>query len=137
MNSFSILKFGVISRTVKSIVPGLSNVLSGRDPGILSRSIHHMCERQHLNSIPNTLANNNNNKSLLLQLVTPTINLVSGLKIKGQLQLRCKHCYKVARNERWYIMCKKQPKHKQVQLKKKEYKTWILTHATQNPKRPW
>ncbi|KAL2712440.1 hypothetical protein V1478_017963 [Vespula squamosa] len=135
MNSFSILKFGVIHQTIRSIVPTVSNIIFGRDSRILLRSVHHMCERQHLNLIPNTVASNN--KSSLLQLVSPTINLVSGLKVKGRLQLRCEHCYKVARNERWYIMCKKSPKHKQVQIKKREYKTWILTHATQSPKRPW
>ncbi|KAI4504149.1 hypothetical protein M0802_000620 [Mischocyttarus mexicanus] len=135
MNSFSLLKFGAICQTVQSIVPRLSNLLSGSNPGVIVRNMHHLCERKNFNLIPHTLANNN--KSLLPQPILPTINLVSGLKVKGRLQLRCPHCYFVARHERWYVMCRKSPRHKQVQMKKRDYKTWILTHATQSKIRPW
>ncbi|KAK2576829.1 hypothetical protein KPH14_005463 [Odynerus spinipes] len=135
MSSFSILRFGAMCQTIQSIVPRLLNATLGKNTGTILRNVHHMCERQRLNLIPNTLARNDN--SLLAPSSLPTINLVCGIKVKGQLRLRCQHCYYVARHERLYVMCKKHPRHKQTQLKKKEYKTWILTHATQSRIRPW
>jgi large subunit ribosomal protein L36 len=60
-----------------------------------------------------------------------------GLKILGKPHLRCRDCYFEVRDRRLYVMCKTHPRHKQAQMKKREDKYWILTHATQSPRRPW
>lgn len=72
-------------------------------------------------------------------LVPATVILVPncGFKVVGKLKKRCKDCYMVMREQRLYVICKSKPRHKQMSMKKDEDKTWILTHATQGPKRPW
>ncbi|KAK9872059.1 hypothetical protein WA026_015306 [Henosepilachna vigintioctopunctata] len=60
-----------------------------------------------------------------------------GFKVKATVRRRCKDCYIVKRQERWYNLCKTHPRHKQMSMKKSERKTWILTHATQGKVRPW
>ncbi|XP_030371976.1 uncharacterized protein LOC115622219 [Scaptodrosophila lebanonensis] len=86
----------------------------------------------------------NHNQSL-----TPTANLqqgllapfnallqqVAGFKVKGRLKRRCKDCYVVIRQERGYVICPTHPRHKQMAMKKRDYKSWILTHATQSKER--
>ncbi|XP_047497977.1 39S ribosomal protein L36, mitochondrial-like [Penaeus chinensis] len=68
----------------------------------------------------------------------PTLVVQScGMKQKGKLSLRCDDCYYVMRKGRLYVMCKTKPRHKQMAMQKKEKNTWILTHATQSPNRPW
>lgn len=68
----------------------------------------------------------------------PTLVVQScGMKQKGKLTLRCDDCYFVMRKGRLYVMCKTKPRHKQMAMQKKEKNTWILTHATQSPNRPW
>ncbi|PZC84202.1 hypothetical protein B5X24_HaOG205397 [Helicoverpa armigera] len=73
----------------------------------------------------------------LLQPSLPMINPVCGFKVKGRLRRRCKSCYFVVRDERLYVICPKSPRHKQMAMKPKPLNTWILTHASQSPVRPW
>jgi len=60
---------------------------------------------------------------------------LSGFKVKGNLKRRCKDCYIVVRQERGYVICPTHPRHKQMSMKKRDYKSWILTHATQSKER--
>ncbi|XP_017011911.3 large ribosomal subunit protein bL36m [Drosophila takahashii] len=60
---------------------------------------------------------------------------VAGFKVKGRLKRRCKDCYIVVRQERGYVICPTHPRHKQMSMKKRDYKSWILTHATQSKER--
>lgn len=71
-------------------------------------------------------------------LLTPCSTLlqqVAGFKVKGRLKRRCKDCYIVVRQERGYVICPTHPRHKQMSMKKRDYKSWILTHATQSKER--
>lgn len=71
-------------------------------------------------------------------LLTPfnaLIQQVAGFKVKGRLKRRCKDCYIVVRQERGYVICPTHPRHKQMAMKKRDYKSWILTHATQSKER--
>lgn len=68
---------------------------------------------------------------------TPMTSAVCNFKIKGRLRRRCKSCYFVFRDERMYVICPKSPRHKQMAMKPKPHNTWILTHASQSPVRPW
>lgn len=68
---------------------------------------------------------------------TPIVNPVCHFKVKGRLKRRCKSCYFVVRDERLYVICPKFPRHKQMAMKPKPHNTWILTHASQSPVRPW
>eukprot|EP00099_Drosophila_melanogaster_P024299 NP_652658.1 mitochondrial ribosomal protein L36 [Drosophila melanogaster] len=71
-------------------------------------------------------------------LLTPGSTLVqqvAGFKVKGRLKRRCKDCYIVVRQERGYVICPTHPRHKQMSMKKRDYKSWILTHATQSKER--
>ena len=60
-----------------------------------------------------------------------------GFKVVGKLKKRCKDCYFVVRDERKYVICQTKPRHKQMAMKKREEKSWILTYASQGPTRPW
>ena len=74
------------------------------------------------------------------QLLVPQVPILvpsCGMKVVGKLKKRCKDCYFVVRNERTYVICKTKPRHKQMSMKKKEEKSWILTYASQGPKREW
>lgn len=73
----------------------------------------------------------------LLQPSSLTITSERGFKQMGKLKRRCKDCFFVMRHERLYVLCKTHPRHKQMQMKKKEKNTWILTDATQSPQRAW
>lgn len=73
----------------------------------------------------------------LLVPVSSLVNQVSGFKVKGRLKRRCKDCYFVIRQQRHYVICPTHPRHKQMSMKKKDYKSWILTHATQSKIRPY
>lgn len=134
MSSFSILKLGATCQAIQSFMPRLLNVTCRKTTDTIARNVHHMCERR-VNLIPHTMTQNNN--TLLAQPISPVIIPVCGMKVRGNLHLRCKDCYFVTRRERLYVMCKTHPRHKQTQMKKRDYKTWILTHATQSPVRPW
>jgi len=63
------------------------------------------------------------------------VQQVAGFKVKGNLKRRCKDCYIVVRQERGYVICPTHPRHKQMSMKKRDYKSWILTHATQSKER--
>lgn len=69
----------------------------------------------------------------------PSISFIPncGFKVKGILKRRCKDCYFVRRQDRLYVICETHPRHKQMQMVKKEKNTWILSHATQSKFRPW
>lgn len=74
------------------------------------------------------------------QLLIPAVPLLvpnCGFKVVGRVKKRCKDCYKVMRDQRLYVICKTKPRHKQMSMKKDEDKTWMLSHATQGPKRAW
>ncbi|XP_073838661.1 mitochondrial ribosomal protein L36 [Musca autumnalis] len=73
----------------------------------------------------------------LLTPVTTILNQVAGFKVKGRLKRRCKDCYFVIRQQRHYVICPTHPRHKQMSMKKRDYKSWILTHATQSKVRPY
>lgn len=132
------MNVGLILRSahqaIGSIVPKILTI--GTVQNILIHRLHYICDRQKLNYSPNSGFNRSNIPSLL-QPGVPIYNSVCGLKAKGRLQLRCKDCYLVCREERWYVMCKTHPRHKQVKIKKRDYKTWILTSASQSPYRGW
>lgn len=129
MNAGLMLKS--VYQAIDSVVPKILTIPTMQN--ILTHRIHYIC-REKLSS-QNSLSNHNTH--FLLRPVLPTYNLICGLKTKGRLQLRCKDCYYLCKNERWYVMCKTHPRHKQVQRKKREYKTWIITWASQSKIRGW
>jgi len=128
---------GIILKSMhQAINSAISNILWTRTiQGIMARNIHSICNKQKLNHSQNNLSGHNTFN--FLQPILPVYNSICGLKTKGRLQLRCKDCYIVARKERWFVMCKKHPRHKQIQIKKREYKTWIITSASQSKVRGW
>lgn len=79
---------------------------------------------------------NNGSRKILVPTI-PMINSVCGFKIRGRVNRRCKACYFVVRDGRMHVICPKHPRHKQKAMWKKPHNTWILTHATQSPVRPW
>ncbi|XP_068143076.1 uncharacterized protein mRpL36 [Drosophila tropicalis] len=114
----------------------------------LWQSVNSTC-RFHMLTRPAVISNhiNCNNKSN--QLVPSTtggpgglllpfnslLQQIAGFKVKGRLKRRCKDCYIVVRQERGYVICPTHPRHKQMSMKKRDYKSWILTHATQSKER--
>lgn len=130
MNGGLILKS--VYQTIKSMAPKILTISTMQN--ILTHRIHHMCDREKLSLLSSLLSHNT---CFFLQPILPLYNSVCGLKTKGRLQLRCKDCYFLCKKERWYVMCKTHPRHKQVKIKKKEYKTWILTSASQSKVRGW
>ena len=60
-----------------------------------------------------------------------------GFKVVVRLKKRCKDCYLMTRARRMYVLCKTHPRHKQMGYKAEPKHTWILTHASQSPIRPW
>ncbi|KAF0303717.1 39S ribosomal protein L36, mitochondrial [Amphibalanus amphitrite] len=73
----------------------------------------------------------------LLATSTPQVVPSCGMKMRYALRRRCKHCYKVARGQRWYIMCPVHPRHKQMSLVPHPKTQWILSDVMQTPRRPW
>lgn len=132
MNPSSLCK--IVHNAVCSIGPKILSRTSLST--IVNRGMHIACYKPSVTALPGVSGNNLNCANLLVPTV-PWHNTVCGMKVKGQLELRCKSCYFVWRRGRKFVMCKTHPRHKQAQIQKKEYKTWILTHATQSPKRPW
>lgn len=122
-----------VHQAIDSIVPKF--LTSGIVQNMLVRRIHYICDGQKLNYLPNSSISHST--SSFLQPILSIYNPVCGLKTKGRLQLRCKDCYFVRRQERLYVMCKTHPRHKQVKMKKRDYKTWILTWASQGQIRGW
>ncbi|XP_023174227.1 39S ribosomal protein L36, mitochondrial [Drosophila hydei] len=112
--------------------------------GINATRGFHMLMRPTTNATTTTTAVHN----AIGQELVPATNLVSllapfnalvqqvaGFKVKGRLKRRCKDCYVVVRQERGYVICPTHPRHKQMSMKKRDYKSWILTHATQSKDR--
>lgn len=130
MNAGLILRS--VGQTINSMVPKILTIPTTQN--ILAHRIHYMCNKEKLSSLSSLF---NRNTCFLLRPVLPIYNSICGLKTKGRLQLRCKNCYYLCKNERWYVMCHKHPRHKQVQIKKREYKTWIVTSASQSKVRGW
>lgn len=120
-----------VYQAINTVVPKILTIPTMQN--ILAHRIHYIC-REKLSS-QNSLSNCNTH--FLLPPVLPIYNLICGMKTKGRLQLRCKDCYYLCKDERWYVMCKTHPRHKQVQIKKREYKTWIITWASQSKRRGW
>ncbi|KAM8711027.1 hypothetical protein ACLKA7_017626 [Drosophila subpalustris] len=75
------------------------------------------------------------NTTPLLAPLNAVVQQVAGFKVKGRLKRRCSDCYVVVRQERGYVICPTHPRHKQMSMKKRDYKSWILTHATQSKER--
>lgn len=75
------------------------------------------------------------NTAALLAPLNSLVQQVAGFKVKGRLKRRCSDCYVVVRQERGYVICPTHPRHKQMSMKKRDYKSWILTHATQSKER--
>ncbi|KAK4877910.1 hypothetical protein RN001_010416 [Aquatica leii] len=73
----------------------------------------------------------------LLPVTNVVVTQSYGFKVKAMLKKRCKDCYFVKRENRLFVICNTHPRHKQMQLVKKEKYTWILSHATQGKIRPW
>ncbi|XP_037076749.1 39S ribosomal protein L36, mitochondrial-like [Pollicipes pollicipes] len=73
----------------------------------------------------------------LLAAATPQVLPSCGMKMRYNLRRRCKHCYLVARHNRWYIMCPVHPRHKQMSLVPHPKTQWILSDVMQTPRRPW
>ncbi|KAB0790951.1 hypothetical protein PPYR_02751 [Photinus pyralis] len=69
--------------------------------------------------------------------VSPLVTQTCSFKTKGILKRRCKACYFIMRFNRLFVLCDKHPRHKQMQMVKKERNTWMLSHATQSKVRPW
>lgn len=97
---------------------------------------------------PTTIGTSSSGHSLIGQSLEPAKNTVTlltplnallqqaaGFKVKGRLKRRCSDCYVVVRQERGYVICPTHPRHKQMSMKKRDYKSWILTHATQSKER--
>lgn len=128
----TVLSLRSVYQTINFLVPRILTISTTQE--ILAHRIHYMCSREKLSSLSSL---SSCNTSFFLRPILPLYNSVCGLKQKGRLQLRCKDCYYLCKNERWYVLCKTHPRHKQVQAKKREYKTWILTSASQSKIRGW
>lgn len=57
-----------------------------------------------------------------------------GFKDLDVLRKRCKNCYFVKEDGRWYVLCKSHPRHKQRQRINDKQEHWIVTHVTQGRK---
>ncbi|XP_059609201.1 large ribosomal subunit protein bL36m [Phlebotomus argentipes] len=113
------------------LLRGCLSTASRAIPTILARSFHSLLARPSISSITQSPG------QLLACPGSPLVNLVNGFKVKGRLKRRCKDCYFVWRQQRLYVMCKTHPRHKQMSMVKKEWNTWILTHASQGKVREW
>ncbi|KAL0117412.1 hypothetical protein PUN28_010323 [Cardiocondyla obscurior] len=130
MNTGSILRSAY--QAVNSVIPRV--LITPSIHNVSVHRIHYMANGEKL-SLQNNLLSHKT--GFFLQPVLPMYNSICGLKAKGKLQLRCKDCYYMCKDETWFVLCKTHPRHKQVKIKKKEYKTWILTWASQSKIRGW
>lgn len=113
----------------------LSIQYSERTPS--ARAMHSVCSNKPLPILANVTSSITGPPQFLQATVQSSILQRCGMKIKAWLKRRCKGCYFVRREERLYVMCKLKPRHKQMAMKAKPKKSWILTHATQSPQREW
>ena len=126
--------FRTACQNIGSIIPRISSVEPVRN--ILSRKMHHMCNKSYFYDLSNTYTNKIGPVGLL-QPVLPMYNLTCGLKMKTVLHRRCKYCILMWRNGRKYIKCKAMGRHNQVERKPKIYQIWKVTHATHGKPRDW
>lgn len=131
MNAGVIL--GSVHRALNSTIFSILSVRTVQD--VMARNIHYIYDKRKLNHMQNNLSTHNTLN--FLQPILPMYNSICGMKAKVALERRCKDCYFVVRKERLFVQCKTHPRHKQMQIKKKEYKTWILTAASQSKVRGW
>ncbi|XP_062136828.1 uncharacterized protein LOC133846095 [Drosophila sulfurigaster albostrigata] len=96
--------------------------------GTSSPAQNSLVHQQQLNG-------SNNQVVPLLSPLNTLVQQVAGFKVKGRLKRRCKDCLIVVRQERGYVICPTHPRHKQMSMKKRDYKSWLLTHATQSKER--
>ena len=112
-----------------------SSRLRNNTYSIAKNCIHHITNTNANNSSTSFMNSTPKNTLLIPKVVTIIPNC--GLKYFSRLKRRCKDCYFVFRKDRLYVMCKTHPRHKQGVIKPNPDKSWILTHATQGPRRPW
>jgi len=137
----------MLSRIVSSIVSSQSKAVTIQkclNTNILqtvqSRHYSAACLKKLINttSISTNLLPKNVScfgSSLLDNSQSPLVQQVAGLKNRGELRKRCKHCYFIIKDERKYVMCTVHPRHKAVgKLVADMQGNMILTHATQGRK---
>ncbi|XP_026280464.1 39S ribosomal protein L36, mitochondrial [Frankliniella occidentalis] len=61
----------------------------------------------------------------------------AGMKTKGKLRRRCKHCHFVMIEERLHVWCDVHPRHKQMQMIKRPKNVIRLTAVSTGKIRPW
>ncbi|KAK0083549.1 hypothetical protein PV325_008629 [Microctonus aethiopoides] len=130
------LLLNAMQRGVAMLVPKWS--FAAGQYSIINRHLHIVTQ----NFVPKFTSivgqqNNNIFQSSLLQPIQHNLTQVCGMKTKGLLKLRCKDCYFGCCKGRWYVRCRTHPRHKQLQIIKKERNTWILSSVCQSKKRPW
>lgn len=68
------------------------------------------------------------NQTLLKAQPAPMLTQTRGMKMKGVLKRRCKHCQIKTRKGNVYVLCKENPRHKQKLIKDKGWHlpgTWV------------
>ena len=124
-----------ISRIAHRAISSLfSRTVAVKNKGVCE--MHSLCSKATPKIIDNKHQSVLTSESLL-QSRLPILNQFYGMKYKVSLQLRCKGCYFVTRNEIMYVMCKLKPRHKQSAIVKKEKNTWIWTSMSQSRHREW
>lgn len=123
-----------ISRTCYQAITKIPQ--QNNDLSLLRRDMHCICSNKPLAVSPK-VTSGVAQCSELLRVTVPTITPNCGMKVKGMPKLRCKDCYFVVRQERLYVMCKTKQRHKQMAMKAKDKKFWMLSHATQGFNREW
>ncbi|KAL5290820.1 hypothetical protein ACFFRR_010292 [Megaselia abdita] len=119
--------------TIFSTLSNCIRLCNQRITPVLSRTFHGLTVTPPPSGLAAPLGVNNK----FLTPVTSVVSQIAGFKVKGRLKKRCKDCYFVVREERLYVICPTHPRHKQMSMQKKDYNTWILTHATQSKVRPF
>ncbi|KAK8753417.1 hypothetical protein OTU49_004410 [Cherax quadricarinatus] len=123
-----------LSVMCRALPQGLSRVIPS-----FERSLEKPLERSLVRSFHflQPVESTTTTQSSILKVVGVSLVPARSMKQKGRLRLRCQGCYYTMRQGRLYVMCNLKPRHKQMAMQKKEKNTWILTHATQSPMRPW
>ncbi|XP_055912201.1 39S ribosomal protein L36, mitochondrial [Eupeodes corollae] len=117
--------------------------ICGSASQIAARNFHIMTKpnlQPQISALPSSVMQPQLTGSYIQRFLAPIntiISQVAGFKVKGRLKRRCKDCYFVIRDRRHYVICPTHPRHKQMSMKKRDYKTWILTDATQSKVRPF
>jgi len=103
---------------------------------VQSRHYSSACLKKFINSTSiSTTVLSKNESSLLNNSQSPLVQQVAGMKNRGELRKRCKHCYFIIKDERKYVMCTVHPRHKAAGKVVADMQgNMILTHATQGSK---